>query len=99
MKNRSLCLLGGIKLSNKELVKKGIPFLSQLPVLGYIFGTVSSNREEREMIIGIYPNVIESKGAANVGSTILKRIELMEDMENDSKDKGKGTECGKEGDK
>lgn len=99
MKNRSLCLLGGIKLSNKELVKKGIPFLSQLPVLGYIFGAVSSNREEREMIIGIYPNVIESKGAANVGSTILKRVELMEDMENDSKNKGKGTECGKEGDK
>ncbi len=99
MRNRSLCLLGGIKLSNKELVKKGIPFLSQLPVLGYIFGAVSSNREEREMIIGIYPNVIECNGAANVGGNILKRVQLMEEKKNDSKDKGEGTECGKEGDK
>jgi general secretion pathway protein D len=53
-------LIGGIIRTDRSKGYTGIPFLSQIPLLGYLFRSTSESLERNELVILITPHVIAS---------------------------------------
>ena len=56
--NNQTLVLGGLIRSQKTNVRSGIPFLSLIPVLGYLFGSTNEVIEKTELLILITPRVV-----------------------------------------
>jgi pilus assembly protein CpaC len=52
-------VLSGIKTSSHRRGTRGIPLLSEIPVLGVLFGSLSDQKEEVEGAVYIIPSVVE----------------------------------------
>jgi type II secretion system protein D len=55
-------VLGGMISTEKETIERRAPFLSDIPVLGYLFRYDSRNEKRMEMLIILTPRVIRSHG-------------------------------------
>ncbi|MCZ7626449.1 MAG: hypothetical protein M5R38_12290 [Candidatus Methylomirabilis sp.] len=53
-------VIGGIIRTDKSKGYSGIPFLSAIPLLGYLFRSTSSNLNRNELVILITPHVVAS---------------------------------------
>lgn len=51
-------VIGGLLSSKDSVTKEGIPLLGQLPVLGSFFSTNVQDKDERELIITITPQIV-----------------------------------------
>jgi general secretion pathway protein D len=56
--NNQTLVLGGLIQSKRSLIRSGIPFLSRIPVLGYLFGSTEELIEKTELLLLITPRVI-----------------------------------------
>src|SRR5580704_13238297 len=52
--------LGGLIMDNTTRQKSGIPFLSDIPVVGALFGTHDTNVVKTELMVLITPHVVDS---------------------------------------
>ncbi|MDE2216555.1 MAG: hypothetical protein KGJ87_05245 [Planctomycetota bacterium] len=69
------CVLGGVKITNREEVKKGLPYLVRyIPLVSYVVGSVSKVSENRELLMCICPNIVNSDRVQNLGEKILKKF-------------------------
>jgi len=61
-------VLSGIRSRSQRHSASGLPLLSELPVLGVLFGSHADDRQEVEGAIYVVPSVIDSipKGAAEL---------------------------------
>jgi type II secretory pathway component GspD/PulD (secretin) len=59
--NQATLILGGLIKSSMNRVRSGIPFLSNIPVLGYLFSNTSKEKLRQELIILIRPEVSWTK--------------------------------------
>lgn len=53
-------ILGGLVENNKTENKSGIPFLSKIPFLGFLFGAHSDTGKRSEIVVFITPYVLDS---------------------------------------
>jgi general secretion pathway protein D len=53
-------VLGGLTDRQRDASRSGVPFLSSIPVLGALFGRVSSRSTETELFVFLTPHVIRS---------------------------------------
>ncbi len=68
-------VIGGLIQDNKEKNRSGIPFLSSIPVLGYLFGTTNNTSTKTEIIVLLTPHVIRNqKDAGRVTTDYLDRL-------------------------
>jgi type II secretion system protein D len=58
--NRSTVVLGGLITNEKERTLTGAPFLSRVPVLGYLFRSTQDRKQRSELVILMQPAVIDS---------------------------------------
>jgi general secretion pathway protein D len=58
-------VLGGLMQTNKKNSQSGIPFLKDIPILGYLFGGVSKETKKTELIFMITPHVIKNRSEAD----------------------------------
>ncbi|MFA5089231.1 MAG: secretin N-terminal domain-containing protein, partial [Candidatus Omnitrophota bacterium] len=58
IKDGMTIVMGGLKKENKVHIKKGIPFLMDIPYLGHIFSFTSDDVEATEIVIFITPHII-----------------------------------------
>ncbi len=58
-------VIGGLMKTNSQNSNAGIPFLKDIPILGYLFSAGSKKAEKTELIILITPNVIKSRAEAD----------------------------------
>lgn len=58
--NRHTVVLGGLITEEERTIKTGLPFLSDIPGLGYLFGSKEKNTVRRELIIMIQPFIIDN---------------------------------------
>ena len=58
--NKSTVVIGGLITDNTTRNAGGVPFLSDIPVLGYLFSDTKKTKERDELIIMIQPSVIET---------------------------------------
>ena len=54
-------VIGGLYQRNKSEVRRGLPFLSDIPLLGYLFGKYEETEVIREILFFIKPTVIKSR--------------------------------------
>ena len=51
-------VIGGLIRNNEGTVKTGVPFLMDIPLIGYLFSSVSKVDQQRELVIFVTPNLI-----------------------------------------
>ncbi|MDA8239533.1 MAG: hypothetical protein M0Z67_04070 [Nitrospiraceae bacterium] len=91
-------VLGGIINETKQTTHNGIPFLSDLPVLGYLFGSTTNTNTRKELILMVTPRVIGNYEEADDLTQELKervkglkeRIERKEREERNGDEKSQG---------
>ncbi len=68
-------IIGGLIRDDISRSRSGIPFLSKIPILGWLFGTTDDNTERTELIILLTPRVIRNHiDAANVTSDYVDSV-------------------------
>ena len=60
--NGETIALGGLIRDTSSETKDGIPFLSYIPVLGWLFSTNSEQKIRTELVVLITPRTVEQKG-------------------------------------
>ena len=60
VQNKATVVIGGLITDNTTRNAGGVPFLMDIPVLGYLFSDTKKNKERDELIIMIQPTVIET---------------------------------------
>lgn len=65
-------VLGGLIRDNETNGSSGLPGLSQIPVLGALFGTKSRQRDRTELLVLLTPRVLEDDDALRAASAELR---------------------------
>ncbi len=68
VRNGETVVLGGLMSESERVTQIGIPFLSDIPLIGYLFSDTVVVKDKRELIILIQPNVISSLDGAGAQS-------------------------------
>lgn len=76
-------VIGGLINESKDKTRTGLPLLSKIPLLGYLFGTTTETVNKTELLVMVTPHVVRStedadlltKEFQNRVKTIKKRIE------------------------
>ncbi|MEI6260739.1 MAG: secretin N-terminal domain-containing protein, partial [Deltaproteobacteria bacterium] len=58
-------VMAGLMKSKKNTSQSGIPFLKDIPVLGYLFGGIKKENQKIELIFMITPHVIKNRSEAD----------------------------------
>ncbi len=58
-------VIGGLMKSNVSNSQAGIPYLKDIPIIGYLFGGISKTKTKTELIIMITPHVIKNRTEAD----------------------------------
>ena len=62
VKNNSAVLLGGLIRENTQKEKSGIPILSSIPLVKYLFGSTKNVLTRRELLVFIQPRIVSGEG-------------------------------------
>ena len=78
VKDGATIALGGLILRNKTVGNSGLPLLSDIPVLGALFGTQTRNDDRTELLVLLTPRIIrDSEEARNVTEELRNRLEAI----------------------
>jgi len=58
--DKSTIVIGGLISDTTNRTESGVPYLSDIPLLGYLFKDTSKSKERDELIIMIQPTVVET---------------------------------------
>ena len=73
-------VIGGLIREDTSKSRAGIPFLSKIPILGYLFGKTNDNYERTELIILLTPHVIRNqKESEDISSQYIDSIHNLKD--------------------
>jgi general secretion pathway protein D len=71
-------VIGGLIDRHEEKSRSGIPFLKDIPILGFLFGTTRSNVVTSELFLFLTPYIVASDADADrVREEIENRVELL----------------------
>jgi general secretion pathway protein D len=59
--DKSTIVIGGLISDSTERDSSGLPFLSDIPLLGYLFSDTKKNKNRTELIIMIQPTVVDTE--------------------------------------
>ena len=59
LENGATTVIGGLVQINKKKSRNGVPWLSNIPIIGALFGSTSRSKDDRELLIFITPTVIK----------------------------------------
>ena len=58
VRNRETIILGGFISDEKRKAASGVPFLKDIPILGFLFRNTSKQNDRRELVVLIRPTVL-----------------------------------------
>ena len=70
--NGSTVVIGGIINSQNTVVKTGIPYLQDIPLLSPLFSAKSTELQRTELLVAITPHIIDQKGSDATRELIQK---------------------------
>jgi general secretion pathway protein D len=74
-KDGQTIIIGGLIREDITKSRAGIPFLSQIPILGYLFGNTVNETERSELIILLTPRVMRNiQEAKDITSEYINRF-------------------------
>ncbi len=69
-------VIGGLIQENKGKTRSGLPFLSKIPILGYLFGYTDDTFDRTEIILLLTPRVVKNqKEAENLTNYYIYRLD------------------------
>jgi general secretion pathway protein D len=71
LRDNQTLVLGGLIRTRRTSTKQGIPWLSKIPVIGFLFGATVDRIERTELLLLITPRVI---GDPSEGQEILQQV-------------------------
>jgi general secretion pathway protein D len=75
VRDRDTIILGGMIQTTKNVSNAGVPLLKDIPGLGYLFRSSSSDNQRTELIVLIRPTVLPTpEAAAHVAEQELKKM-------------------------
>ncbi len=66
VQNGHTLVIGGIITETKGYSRSGIPFLSKIPLFGYLFGTTTDSVRKKELILMVTPHVVSNHEEADL---------------------------------
>ena len=72
--NNQTLVLGGLIQTKRETIKRGVPFLSRIPVVGYLFGDTTENVTKTELLMLITPRVVGTALDASRITDQMRRV-------------------------
>ena len=72
--NNQTLVLGGLIQNKRTRIRVGIPFLSRIPILGYLFGSVENKIEKTELLLLITPRTVGTALDAARITDQMKRV-------------------------
>ncbi|MFP4623675.1 MAG: type II secretion system protein GspD, partial [Gemmatimonadota bacterium] len=71
-------VIGGLIDEQRDRTRSGVPFLKDIPVLGYLFGTTRDHRIQSELFLFLTPHIVETDGDVDrIRGAIEGRTELL----------------------
>ncbi len=70
--NGETLLIGGLISENKNYTRAGIPLLSKIPILGYLFSVTKATTDRTELIVMVTPHIVSNTEEAE---EITRRFE------------------------
>jgi general secretion pathway protein D len=70
VKDKDTIMLGGFIRSDKSSSKSGIPYLQDIPLVGYLFSQHTSKKDRQETIVLIRPTVLRTPDFASAQAVI-----------------------------
>lgn len=61
--DRATIVLGGLVTEDQDRLQSGVPWLSKIPVLGYLFSSTNKSAERNELVILIQPTILNDNEA------------------------------------
>lgn len=58
-------IIGGMIREAKDRARSGVPFLSKIPLLGYLFSSTSDDYEKTELLVMVTPHVVSNQDEAD----------------------------------
>ena len=78
--NNQTLVLGGLIQNKRTRIRTGIPFLSRIPILGYLFGSVEHKIEKTELLLLITPRTVGTAlDAVRITGEMRKETRELED--------------------
>ena len=74
-------IIAGLIQEQETTTRTGLPCLTNLPVLGYLFGYREESTEKTELVILITPTVLTGKRIEEIKADDLRRIDLLEQQD------------------
>ncbi len=62
--NGQTIIIGGLMREDATKSREGIPFLSKIPILGYLFGSTTVTNKKTELVILLTPHVVRNQQEA-----------------------------------
>jgi general secretion pathway protein D len=72
VRDRDTIILGGLIETDKSKSGSGVPFLMDIPLLGYLFRSSTSSETRKELIVLIRPTVLPTPEVAALAATAEK---------------------------
>ncbi|MCG6916819.1 MAG: secretin and TonB N-terminal domain-containing protein [Deltaproteobacteria bacterium] len=74
-------IIAGLIQEQETTTRTGLPCLTNLPVLGYVFGYRQETAEKTELVILITPTVLTGKRIEEIKAEDLRRLDLLEQQD------------------
>ena len=84
MEDGEASLLGGLTSDQNTQSTAGIPGVANIPVLGYLFGTRTKDREKDDIVIALVPHIIRAPAVNSSDEGILAGTERVVKVERKS---------------
>ncbi|MEW6214519.1 MAG: secretin N-terminal domain-containing protein [Nitrospirota bacterium] len=92
-------VIGGLMRETKSQGRSGIPLLSKIPILGYLFSKTTDTYRKTELLVMVTPHVISNQDEADaLTKEFQNRIKTIKGLEKVKEDKKGGKSYGKEKD-
>ncbi|MEI9863828.1 MAG: hypothetical protein WDN00_04590 [Limisphaerales bacterium] len=72
VKDRDSIILGGLIYSSKNFIKSGVPILQDIPLLGVLFSSRSSDKTRQELLVLMRPTVLKTPELAALQADVEK---------------------------
>lgn len=88
LRNGETTVIGGMMKVNKSNIQQGVPFISTIPLLGWLFKNKTKSKSDNELLIFITPRIIDRSVAKARDVTldpVIPTVEVMETQVIDAK--------------
>jgi len=72
--NNQTLVLGGLIQNRRTIIRSGIPWLSRIPILGYLFGSTDRTLQKTELLLLITPRLVGTPLDASRITDQMRRV-------------------------